>query len=370
MHDITFLSLNFDVGGSQRHTLDLARSLQKDYGLSVRHIGTSPKRPSPLLMPEDDVSFLDRRGLKLPGMFMALFEDLHRNPSKIIVAINQPPMTTLWLTRLLGVHRGPTLGIFHTTELRTKNEERSQLIHTQTMKRLDHLVFVSEVQREYWAQRGLSSPGTRVIVNGISVEDFENVRAQWRVSKRAELKLSDDDFVIGLSARFRPEKNHRHLVEAVAGLRAQAIPAVGLFIGNGPTQADCIALAESLGVMPYCLFVGEHEDVRPFLSAVDVGVLCSQSEAMSLAALEIMMTGVPLVLSRVGGASEIVEEGFNGYLFDVGDTKAFIRHLTTLAKDRALLGVMGQRSLDKARNKFSYDRMVREYFELFKPLLA
>ena len=83
-----------------------------------------------------------------------------------------------------------------------------------------------------------------------------------------------------------------------------------------------------------------------------------------------MMTGVPLVLSRVGGASEIVEEGFNGYLFDVGDTKAFIRHLTTLAKDRALLGVMGQRSLDKARNKFSYDRMVREYFELFKPLLA
>lgn len=371
MFDITFLSLNFDVGGSQRHTLDLARRLHHERGYAIRHIGTSVERPSPILTDEDrrDLVYLDRKGLGVIGMFRALFAELRARPTRILVGINQPPMTAQWLARALRVHTGPSIGIFHTTDLRTPSEERAQTLHTQTMKRLDRLIFVSEIQRHYWEARGLVSRGGGVILNGIEVDHFADARARWRTETRQRLGLVDDDFVIGLSARFRPEKNHVQLVEAIAALRARGVQAKALFVGSGPTEADCRARAEALGVSQFCVFAGEHDDVRPFIAAMDVGVLCSRSEALSLAALEIMSTGIPLVLSEVGGAAEIVEEGSNGFLFKVDDTPALTNHLARIAADPDLRRRMGARSTDIATHKFSYARMVREYVDLFEPYL-
>lgn len=370
MFDVTFLSLNFDVGGSQRHTLDLARSLKRDHGLSIRHIGTSVARRSVLTTEEDraDLNYLDRGRLGVTGMFRALFNELRVRPTRVLVAVNQAPASAAFIARRLGVHRGATMCILHSAHLRTPAERRAQILHTQTMKRLDALIFVSRMQRSYWEANGLVSPGAKVIVNGIHIDHYASARPTWRNATRTRLGLAEE-VVIGISARFRPEKNLVQLVDAIKILREHGLPAKALFVGGGPSAEEVEVRAVEIGVRDACLFVGEHDDIRPFLAAMDIGVLCSRAEVLSLAALEIMATGAPIVISRVGGAAEIVDEGVNGFLFDYGDTPAFVSHLARLIEDAGLRQAQGDAAAAIARERFGYTPMVNKYADLIAPYL-
>jgi glycosyltransferase involved in cell wall biosynthesis len=103
---------------------------------------------------------------------------------------------------------------------------------------------------------------------------------------------------------------------------------------------------------------------------MDVGVLCSVAvETLSLAALEMMAAGLPLVLSDLGGASEIVADGVNGSLYPVGDTMALVERLSAICLDPVRRSRMGLSSLARVREKFALDRMVAEYAALFSQLI-
>src|SRR5207248_3830085 len=92
------------------------------------------------------------------------------------------------------------------------------------------------------------------------------------------------DFVIGLSAVLRPEKNPLQLVEAIASLRRRGIPARALVIGDGEMRGELEARARRLGVAGDVAITGLQREVRPFVAACDAAVLCSRTEAFSLAA--------------------------------------------------------------------------------------
>jgi glycosyltransferase involved in cell wall biosynthesis len=117
---------------------------------------------------------------------------------------------------------------------------------------------------------------------------------------RRVLGLADGDYVVGMCAVFRPEKNHLQLVEAVAKLRARGIPARALLIGDGPMRPAIESRARDLGVAADVVIAGFHQDVRPLLAASDVVALPSTSvETFSLAALEAMALARPVVLSDI-----------------------------------------------------------------------
>jgi glycosyltransferase involved in cell wall biosynthesis len=373
MDDITFLILNFDVGGAQRHTLDLAEALNQHHGLTCRIIGLSAQRPSPILTPRDlaRISYLDRGKLKTLGMFTALFRELRQRPTRLLLGVNQAGMTAAWAARAFGPHRGRVGGVFHTTLLRNEAEERAQHLHNLTMRRLDRIAYVSARQADYWLGRGITTPH-EVILNGIVLDQFTRVRDEHRAAMRAQLGYATDDFVIGLSARFRDEKNHAQLIRAIAALRARGLPACALMVGDGPTLDATRALADQLGgpTASACSFVGEHEDVRPYLAAMDAGVLCSTSvETLSIAALEMMATGMPLVLSDIGGASEIVEDGRNGFLFPAHNDAKFEDALARLMQRDDRGAQFAQAGRQIARARFEFTVMVDAYLRLFRSLV-
>jgi glycosyltransferase involved in cell wall biosynthesis len=96
-------------------------------------------------------------------------------------------------------------------------------------------------------------------------------------------------------------------------------------------------------------------------------VLCSFTEAFSLAALEAMALGRPVVHSDVGGAAEMIVPGRNGFLFPVGDTTAFVDKLAILA-DRAISRRMGQEARARVASLFSEKTMVDRYEQLLLQL--
>ena len=166
---------------------------------------------------------------------------------------------------------------------------------------------------------------------------------------RARLGLTADDYVIGLCSGLRPEKAHGDLLQALARLRERGIAAKALLIGDGPERPHIESIATELGLDDHVIITGFQPDVRPYIACCDVMTLVSHTETFSLAALESMALGKPLVMSDIGGASEQVVHGQTGLLFEPRDVAALTEQLATLqsAPLRARMGAAAERRVQE-----------------------
>ena len=250
---------------------------------------------------------------------------------------------------------------FHTTLLLNAKERLQMLYYRPFFWTADCLVFVCERQKRHWLRRGVFSRRNEVIYNGVDTEEF---RDSWspeeRQALRSSLGFSDRDYVIGISALLRPEKNHIQLVEAVAVLRKRGIPARALMIGDGKMREAIEASARKLHVENDVVITGIQREVRPYAAACDAMVLCSITEGFSLAAIEAMALSRPVVHSDVGGAAELISQGRNGFLFPANDTPAFVDKLAVLA-DRRVSQRMGRDARATVEALFSERTMVDRY---------
>jgi len=260
----------------------------------------------------------------------------------------------------------PLVVTLHSTYIRTLKEQLQMIAYRPFFWAAACAVFVCERQRRHWLARGLFGRRNRVIYNGVDLEHWQPVNA---APVRRALGFAEDDYVIGLSAVLRPEKNPAQLVEAVAALRQRGLPARALFIGDGPERAAVEATARRLRVADRVVISGLQEDVRPFLSACDVVALTSFTEAFSLAAIEAMALGRPVVHPDVGGAAEMIHSGQDGWLFPVGDTDTLVDRLAVLA-DPVVRARMGENARVSVASRFSERVMVERYEELLFEICA
>ena len=299
--------------------------------------------------------YLDLRAL---GDFAA---HISRIRPSVIVAENPYSLMYSWLALRRSGVRARLAVTLHSTRLQSAKEWLQMLCYRPFFWTADCLVFVCETQRRHWLRRGVFSRRNEVIHNGVDTDEF---RDRWSSEDRRALRrglgFSDADYVIGISALLRPEKNHAQLVDAVALLRKRGIPARALMIGDGKTREAIEARARALDVTGDIVITGLQQDVRPYIAACDAMVLCSFTEAFSLAAIEAMALSRPVIHSDVGGAAEMITPGRNGFLFPVGDTRAFVDKLAILA-DREVSGRMGREARTVVESLFSEKTMVDRY---------
>jgi glycosyltransferase involved in cell wall biosynthesis len=274
-----------------------------------------------------------------------------------IVAVNQ---YAIFYARL-AAPRLPLMATFHTTVLQGAKERLKMLYYRPFFWSADRLVFVCEAQRRYWEQRRLSGRRTDVIHNGIDTAHWAPVTPASRRAMRRALGFDEGDLVVALSAVLRREKNPLQLVDAIAALRRRRIPARALLVGDGPLRGAVEARARKLGIGEHVVITGLQQDVRPMVGAADAAVLCSTAvETFSLAALEAMALGKPVVLADLGGAAEMIRPGIDGWLFAPGDTHALVERLAALA-DPAARARMGCSAREQVESRFAEAAMVERY---------
>jgi glycosyltransferase involved in cell wall biosynthesis len=229
-----------------------------------------------------------------------------------------------------------------------------------------HLVYVCGNQRAYWRRRGLRAQRDSFIYNGIDTQFF--VPAAFAASApdvRAKYGFADNDYVIGICAALRTEKAHADLLAAVKRLRASGIPAKCLIIGDGTERARLENEIRRLGLASHSVITGFQPDVRPFMLACDAMALVSHAvETFSVSALESMAMGKPMVMTRIGGATEQIQEGVNGYTYPPGDISALCERLQLLA-DPVRREAMGAAARKTVEEHFSITTMVDGYERLF-----
>jgi glycosyltransferase involved in cell wall biosynthesis len=136
-----------------------------------------------------------------------------------------------------------------------------------------------------------------------------------------------------------------------------------VFIGDGPERRAIERHVERLGLNGRVVLTGMVADVRPVLAACDLVAVASATETFSIAALEAMAVGRPLVMSDVGGAGEQVVPGRTGWLYEAGDAEARAQ-CRVEASDRTLLRAMGAAARERVVELFAMPRMLERYSEV------
>lgn len=278
----------------------------------------------------------------------------------IVVCTNEYSTLYGWLALRGGGHEAKLVTVFHSTVLRGFKERAQMLLYRQLFNRSDLLVYVCESQRAYWRERGIRPEADEVIYNGIDTDYYTDQSSGEPRAFRRSLGLRDEDYVVGICSVLRAGKAHGDLLAAIARLRSHGLPAKALLIGDGPERGTIERTVSQLGLQDHVLITGMQQDVRPFVAACDVMALVSHSECFSLAALESLSLGKPMVMSNVGGAPELVAHGEHGFLFEPGDIEALASHLRMLTS-RPLREQFSRAAALRVRERFTVRAMSERF---------
>jgi glycosyltransferase involved in cell wall biosynthesis len=233
----------------------------------------------------------------------------------------------------------------------------------------DLSIAVSQGVKDYLVEQvGLDPAGVRVVPNGVDMAAIDAARPGPAV--RQELGLPEDVPVIGLVGRLDHwGKGHKELFEAMAGLKKR-YPVQALIVGGGRREAEMRELAAGLGLAGQAHFLGQRQDVPDLLKAMDIFVLPSYSEGLSLALLEAMAAGLPVIATAVGGTPEVVTDGVTGLLVPPRDPEALAGALERLLADPAGARALGNKAREHVRERYSLDRLGREINEIHEELVT
>lgn len=291
----------------------------------------------------------------------------------VLVCTNMYALLHGWLARRFCQRRRQLklVEVFHTTDVGSRKEQCEMWLYRRLLPSTDLLIYVCHGQAEQWRAQGLRARQDMVIYNGVDTQRFQDrATREDKAALRRQHGLAPQDYVVGLCAVMRPEKAHGDLLLALAALQREGLPIKAWLIGDGPERAAIEQQIAALGLADTVRITGLVQDVRPIIAACDVMVLTSHAvETFSIAALEAMALGKPMVMTRIGGATEQVQPGENGLLYPAGDTAALAACLRQLA-DPALRDRMGVCADRQVRVRFGVDRMVRSYEAALEALMT
>jgi glycosyltransferase involved in cell wall biosynthesis len=236
--------------------------------------------------------------------------------------------------------------------------------------RTDTMIASSQAVRQSFIQRGIRPAKIAVIYNSVDLARFDVVdREAARRAMRQAFGWDEGHLVVGTVARLERIKGLDHLIEAAKTV-AEAIPQAGfLVVGDGPQREDLLSRVRQLGLGERFVFAGLRSDIPQILPALDLFVLPSLSEALGIAAIEALASGVPVVASRVGGVPEVVIHGETGLLVPPGDAGQLAQAVSRVAANPAEARRWADCGRKRVRLMFDVNRLAGAQAGLYQHFL-
>jgi len=203
---------------------------------------------------------------------------------------------------------------------------------------------------------------SEVIPNGIEIPDSFHSRE----ALRRQMGLPQEVPIAGTVARFAPQKGIAILLEVAAKVK-EAHFAV---IGEGPLKPELEARARGLGLRDRFHFLGRVPEAKSLLPAFDLVAIPSLSEGSSIAAMEAMAAGRPIVASRLGALEEIIVEGETGLLVAPGSSEELAAAIEKVLRNPSLAAKMGEAGNLRVRQNFTLEQMLERTAALYDALVS
>jgi L-malate glycosyltransferase len=235
-------------------------------------------------------------------------------------------------------------------------------------KMTDRILVNSEAVKENVINREKADPARiDVFSNGIDIGQFQ-YSMEERKKNRSEFGISDGSVCVGLVGNMsRKVKRIDLFVKAAHYVIQKQSNVKFIVLGDGQLKPELIEMTKDFGIENHVTFLGSEVSRHKVLSAMDMGVLTSDSEGLSNAIIEYMASGLPVVATNVGGNPDLVKENGTGFLVAPNDHIAIGESILKLAQDpemRLKFGENGKRNVSDYSWDVTGDKMAKYYKDL------
>ena len=233
----------------------------------------------------------------------------------------------------------------------------------------DRLVSVSEFHRDWALALRICDAGRiTAIPNGIAAPERNPEIAP--AESRRRMGVPDDDLLILTMSRLAGDKGLDYLIEALAALPPDLRKVRLVVAGDGPVRAPLEQLARTRGISARVTFLGFRDDVGDLLAACDLVALPSLREGLSIALLEAMSAGKPIIATSIGSHRELASQADIALLVPPADARSLCDAIVRMAGDPAMMTRLGAGARALFERRYTEDRMLGSYRRLYSGLLA
>lgn len=302
---------------------------------------------------------------------------------------DDPPWTTVQMTASIVQHAGIDLLHAHLPKAHLLAGMAGALtgrpvvatVHGRFLSTLDlevhhftrsHLSVVCPASHFHALALGVDPSCLSCEPNGVDTKRFRPLPegSERPPALRASLGLAPEVPLVGFVGRLSAEKGPEVFVRSAMILASHRPDVHAVLVGEGPLREEVTGLIRRFGLQDRVHLAGARTDMQSVYQALDLAVSCSHSEAMPLAVMEAMASGVPVVATRVGGVSDLIEHGQTGWLVAPGDFDDIGNQCAELLARPERLAAMGRAARERAVARLGLDASVARVAQLLESVAA
>lgn len=263
-----------------------------------------------------------------------------------------------------GIHI-PVITTLHGTDITLVGKDKTYApVVAFSINQSDAITAVSQNLRDETFNTFKIEKPIQVIHNFVDVERFN----RKPIDAFKKLIAPNGERVLLHASNFRKVKRVEDVVKIFYEVN-QLIPSKLLFVGDGPERPSAEQLCRELNICDDVHFVGKQEQMEDILAIADLFLLTSQYESFGLAALEAMAAGVPVISTNAGGLPEIMVQGVNGYMGNIGDVQTMSQQAIDILQFDERLNEFKSNAAEHAK-RFDIHNIVPLYEQLYDEVLS
>jgi len=206
---------------------------------------------------------------------------------------------------------------------------------------------------------GVSEKRLNLVTNGIEVDTFlDNI-------EKAELPVEKGKIIVTSIGELHHRKGHKYLLEAFRKLRIESPNVHLVLVGTGPSEYE---YKEEFSDLNNVTFLGWRDDIPQILKASDIFILPSLREAFGLVILEAMASGVVVIATNSGGATDIIKDGITGYIIPPSNSDRIVEAIFEIIRNPDKKRQMEIAAIDSVRKNFTAEIMAKKTIDVYNQI--
>lgn len=303
-----------------------------------------------------------------------LFRLFHEIKPEIVHSRNTSALDSLLPAVLAGVpHRVHGEHGWDVDDLTGQNKKKQWLRRLHKPMVQQYIALSKHTEKYLHAHIHVPAQRLNQIYNGVDVTRFFPAEVRQPLPGKQGF-ASDKQIVIGTVGRLQLVKNQQALIAAFAYLLKQ-YPNLHeqvrlVVVGDGICMPEIREKIEETGISEVVWLAGARDDIPDLLRCFDIFVLPSLAEGISNTILEAMATGLPIVATDVGGNAELIDNDQTGKIVPAGNIETLAEAMLAYISDEKLRRTHGHAARQRVMEKFTLDKMVADYVQLYDTMCS
>lgn len=254
-------------------------------------------------------------------------------------------------------------GWYFNAQISDKKKKFFALIEKILAFKTDKIINISQSEYDSALKYKISTENKMTIIeNGIDFSKFDNSDI-YREETRQKYNINKDNIVIGVVGRLSEQKDPMISVQAFKRIKEKYPDTKLLMVGSGELEKDVMQYAKENKIEKDVIITGWVNCVEKYIPAFDIAILPSKWEGFGLVIIEYMACNKLIVASNVGGITNIINDGKNGFLIQSGDAKALVQKIEYVINNYDK--IKENINFNNIREKYDIKKVIEKHIDLF-----